>query len=103
MSRSAGTSRPGMNSQHVCLTSSVMSIKQTAPLSVILIKCSLSSTNTYTMHDIKSMRFLQEIQHGNLGVSMGGRGVIWCDEENKNWFPSCGSGLDKDSHHIEIV
>ena len=23
------------------------------------------------MHDIESMRFLQEIQHGNLGVSTG--------------------------------
>ena len=45
------------------------------------------------MQDIESMRFFQEIQHGNFSVSIGGRGVIWCDEKNKqpvfglcDWF-----------------
>ena len=45
----------------------------------------------------------QELQHGNLSMSTGGRGVVWCDEGDKDRFPGFASGFEIESHRIEIM
>jgi len=72
---------------------------------VVLVKGSLRSINAHSMDhfDIRRISSFQELQHGNLGVFGGGRCIVWCDEEDEDWFLGCGSGFEVDIHCMEIV
>src|SRR6266540_479171 len=73
---------------------------------VILVEGSLKSINTHSMDhfDIRRISFFQELQHGNLGIFVGDRSVVWCDEEeDEDWELGCGSDFEMDGHHMEVV